>query len=281
MILIADCGSTKIEWCLIEKPNRVNKKFTTPGMNMVMLSSEELHYRLSKELYPNIEDYSTKIQNVYFYGAGCVSESICQMVKEAIDLCLPCSLIQVYTDLLGAAHALCGNRPGVACILGTGSNSCYYDGEKIVKNVSPLGYILGDEGSGAVLGKRLIGDVLKNQLPKNICEDFLFEYDLDLLKIIENVYRKPQANKFLASFVPFIYKYLECPEVFALVEKELDSFVNRNIRSYTDSGKVNFVGSVAFYFQNVLRKVLRENGYELGEVMRSPMEGLVKYYENR
>ena len=168
MKLIADCGSTKIDWCLVENGKVVKQVFTT-GMNAVMLTEEEMAQRIATELMPELGS-AEGITAVYFYGAGCISPEVCNNVASAIRKSIPAPVIDVATDLLAAARALCGHSAGIACILGTGSNSCYYDGEMIQDNVSPLGYILGDEGSGAVLGKILLGNVLKNQLPADLCE---------------------------------------------------------------------------------------------------------------
>ena len=163
MILIADCGSTKIDWCLLNGKEKVSQIFTT-GMNALLMTQEEMTERIKTELMPNLQGY--KVDEIYFYGAGIISDEIKGHVIGALKANMPgATKVEVDTDLLAAARALCGHKPGIACILGTGSNSCYYDGEKVVANVSPLGYILGDEGSGAVLGKLLVGDVLKHQLP--------------------------------------------------------------------------------------------------------------------
>ena len=206
MILIADCGSTKIDWCLLNGSEKVAQIFTV-GMNALMLTQEEMTERIKTELMPHIVSY--KVDEIYYYGAGIISEEIKNNVINALKANIPTATkIEVDSDLLAAARALCGHEPGIACIMGTGSNSCYYDGEKVVDNVSPLGYILGDEGSGAVLGKLLVGDVLKKQLPEHICEAFLKEYDLDRTKIITAVYRQHPANRFLAQFAPFIIKNL-------------------------------------------------------------------------
>ena len=161
MILIADCGSTKTHWCLLDQ-NTVKKEYFTIGMNAVLLTAGEMEDIIRRELLLKMGELAAAVKEVYFYGAGCLGDEICGNVASAIKAVFTAAdIIEADTDLLGAARALCGRRPGIACILGTGSNSCYYDGEKIVSNVSPLGYILGDEGSGAVLGKILIGDVLK------------------------------------------------------------------------------------------------------------------------
>ncbi len=279
MILIADGGSSKIDWCLIDANGEVKKRFNTPGMNAVMLSCEEMTVRLGEEFAPIIGDLAVLTFEVYFYGAGCISPKVCDSVAEAIGKYLPEAKIEVYSDLLAAARALCGHNPGIACIMGTGSNSCYYDGEKIVDNVSPLGYILGDEGSGAVLGRRLVGDVLKEQLPADLCRKFLEQYQLDRLGIIQRVYREPGANKFLASLSPFLLENIECPQVRAIVESEFNAFFVRNIKHYGQKGTVNFVGSIAHYYRHMLEEAAARNGFTVGTVLKVPMDGLIAFHK--
>ena len=237
MILIADCGSTKTDWCVVRE-GIVEKQVFTCGMNAVMLTEEEMRSRMAAELVPELGGYADAIEAVYFYGAGCISPEVCANVERAIRANINAQDVEVHTDLLAAARALCGRRPGIACILGTGSNSCFYDGEKICDNVSPLGYILGDEGSGAVLGKLLVGDVLKGQLPAELCEKFLRKYDLTLLDIIRKVYREPQGNRFLASVTPFLIENINEKEVHDLVLGSFKAFFRRNISHY--AGPVSY-----------------------------------------
>lgn len=280
MILIADCGSTKIDWCLIEN-GKVAKQVFTSGINALLMSEEQIRQTIADELVPEIKGY--EIGSVYYYGAGCLFDDICANVRRAIAANIPSAkTIEVDTDLLAVARALCGKNPGIACIMGTGSNSCYYDGVKIVDNVSPLGYILGDEGSGAVLGKLLVGDVLKNQLPAALCEKFLKKYDLDRQKIIEGVYKKPAANRFLASLSPFLLENIEEPAVHRLVLNAFKAFFVRNIENYEGykTMPVSFVGSVAFYYRDVLEEAASSLGIKIGTVIKSPMEGLIKYHSN-
>lgn len=280
MILIADCGSTKIDWCLIEN-GKVAKQVFTSGINALLMGEEQIRQTIADELVPEIKGY--EIGSVYYYGAGCLFDDICANVRRAIAANIPSAkTIEVDTDLLAAARALCGKNPGIACIMGTGSNSCYYDGVKIVDNVSPLGYILGDEGSGAVLGKLLVGDVLKNQLPAALCEKFLKKYDLDRQKIIEGVYKKPAANRFLASLSPFLIENIEEPAVHRLVLNAFKAFFVRNIENYEGykTMPVSFVGSVAYYYRDVLEEAASSLGIKIGTVIKSPMEGLIKYHSN-
>lgn len=280
MILIADCGSTKIDWCVVNDGKVVEQIFTS-GINALLMTEEQIRETLAAELAEKVKGYA--IESVYYYGAGCLFDDICANVRRAIAHNVPTAkTIEVHSDLLAAARALCGQNEGIACILGTGSNSCYYNGKEIVDNVSPLGYILGDEGSGAVLGKLLVGDVLKNQLPKELCEKFLAEYDLDRQKIIEGVYKKPAANRFLASLSPFLIKNIEEPAIHRLVLNAFKSFFVRNIENYSNykSMPVSFVGSVAFYYKDVLVEAAKALDITIGTIIKSPMEGLVKYHSN-
>ena len=278
MILIADCGSTKTDWCLLNGKEKIAQVFTR-GMNAILLTEDEMAEIIATELMPHIN--GNDVDEVYYYGAGCLSESINSAVERAIKRNIPTAKqIDVNTDLLAAARALCGNKPGIACILGTGSNSCYYDGEKSVDNVSPLGYILGDEGSGAVLGKLLVGDVLKHQLPESLCNKFLKQFNLDRQTIIENVYRKPGANRFLASLSPFILQNIEEPSMHRLALNSFKSFFVRNVENYENYRylPVNFVGSIAINYREVLDEAAKALNVTIGNIIKSPMEGLVKFH---
>ena len=280
MILIADCGSTKIDWCLLNGKKKVAQIFTT-GMNALLMTEEEMAECIMTELMPNLQGY--EVTEIYYYGAGIISDKIKNQVVNALKRNMPnVTKIEVNSDLLAAARALCQREPGIACILGTGSNSCYYDGEKVVDNVSPLGYILGDEGSGAVLGKLLVGDVLKKQLPEHLCEKFLKEYNLDRTAIIERVYRKPAANRFLAQFAPFLEHNINEPSIKAIVVRSFTDFFVRNVASYPNYKKLpcNFVGSIALLQKDVLTEVASSLGITIGNIIQAPMEGLIKYHSN-
>lgn len=282
MILIADCGSTKIDWCLLNNNNTLSR-FNTTGMNAVMLTEEEMSLRFAEELIPNIKQFAAQIVQIYFYGAGCIAPSVCNAVSRALKANISAAeTIEVYSDLMAAARALCGHNAGIAAIMGTGSNSCLFNGTEIEANVSPLGFILGDEGSGAVIGKLFIGDVLKNQLPADICAEFLAEYQLDLLTIIQRVYREPGANRFLASVLPFISAHIERSELHDLVLNSFRAFFRRNITQYETyhSMPVNVIGSVAYYFKDILSEAASAEGCTLGNILQSPMDGLIAYHIN-
>lgn len=232
---------------------------------------------IASTLIPQLGD-TTEFTTIYFYGAGCIPEKT-NIVKTALAQNFPKANILVESDLLGAAHALCGKTAGIACILGTGSNSCFYDGEKITANISPLGYILGDEGSGAVLGKRLVGDLLKHQLPDDLCQDFLKEYDLTPALILDKVYRQPLANRFLAGLTPFLFAHKHRPEIRNLLISCFTDFFTRNVMQYEYHDiLVHFTGSIAFFFQEEVKEAALRLNVSIGKVLKSPLEGLKDYH---
>ena len=205
-MLIADSGSTKTDWCVI-LDNTPIKRIGTKGLNPFFQSEEEIQQELTHSLLPQLPEGT--IDSVYFYGAGCTPEKAPTLRRAIADSLPVVGNIKAYSDMLAAARGLCGREAGITCILGTGSNSCFYDGKEIVNHISPLGFILGDEGSGAVLGKLLVGDILKNQLSPTIKEVFLKQFDLTVPEIIDRVYRQPFPNRFLASLSPFIAQHLQ------------------------------------------------------------------------
>ena len=282
MILIADSGSTKTDWCLCNNGTKL-QSIQTQGINPYHQSEEAIEQVLTEELLPqlmqNPEFSGQKTLEVILYGAGCANETACNRVKTAIHKVLDTDDITIHSDLLGAARALCGHEEGIACVLGTGSNSCLYNGKEITANIPPLGYILGDEGSSAVLGRRLVGDCLKNQLPEPLREEFLAEYELTQETILEKVYRQPLANRFLASLTPFLSKHRDVPEVHRLLVESFVDFFVRNVKQYRRPWlPIHFVGSIACAFNAELKEAAESLGMELGNVLKSPMEGLVKYH---
>lgn len=276
--LIADAGSTKVEWAVINSDKKICARFVTEGIN-ALLSDYESVLSNFKIMSAHIPD-DIRIEEVDYYGAGCATSHICGKVKSAMLSLFPDAEVFVSSDLLGAARSLFNDKKGVACVIGTGSNSCLYDGENIVSQIPSLGYILGDEGSGAALGKRLIGDAFKLQLPENICQQFLDKYSLSLPDILQHIYREPAPNRFLASFVPFIKENLWNPYIYSLVLDELTEFFKRNVAMYpgAHSLKVNFTGSIAFHFEKILKEAAASQGYNVSKVTESPMDGLIDYH---
>ena len=282
MHLIADSGSTKTDWCLCNGSAIVNH-IQTQGINPYHQTEEAIEEVLREELLPQLEAQGAKVQSsqlsIIYYGSGCANETACNRIKEAIHKILGTSDATIYSDLLGAARALCGHDEGIACVLGTGSNSCLYNGKEIIANIPPLGYILGDEGSSAVLGRRLVGDCLKNQLPEALREEFLAEYQLTQEIILEKVYRQPLANRFLASLTPFLSKHKEVPEIHNLLVDSFVDFFVRNVKQYRRPWlPIHFVGSIANAFSAELKEAAESLGMELGTIMQSPIEGLVKFH---
>lgn len=276
MKIIADSGSTKTDWCLGDSKADC-RMVRTGGINPFHQSPDEIGHVIASTLIPQLGD-TTGFTDIYFYGAGCIPEKA-DIVKQALRQSFPQAEISVESDLTGAARALCGKSPGIACILGTGSNSCAYDGEKITASVPPLGYILGDEGSGAVLGKRLVGDCLKHQLPEEICRQFLKEYNLTPASILDKVYRQPLANRFLASLTPFLSAHRRVPEVHSLLISCFSDFFRRNVMQYPYRDiPVHFTGSVAYYFHEEVKEAARALEIATGSILKSPMEGLIDYH---
>ena len=278
MILIADSGSTKTDWCVVEKGELVQQIFTK-GTNPFFQSEEEISNEIATALLPELK--TNEFEAVYFYGAGCGFPDKIAVVHRALTKHLNVAGdVEVATDMLAAARGLCGREAGIACIMGTGSNSCYYDGESIVANVSPLGFILGDEGSGACLGKLMVGDLLKNQMTPELKEKFLAQFNLTPADIIDRVYRKPFPNRFLASLSPFLAQNISEPCVHDLVLNSFKAFFKRNIMQYENyqNLKVNLIGSVAYYYEEVLAEAAEAMGIQLGTIIQSPMEGLIKYH---
>lgn len=274
MILIADSGSTKTDWCLAED-GKALRRMKSKGINPVFQSEEEME-KAATGVAQLLND--VRPEAIYFYGAGCIPTQT-ERVERALRQGFPTASVEVHTDMLGAARGLCGHKAGIACILGTGSNSCLYDGQDIVANVSPLGFILGDEGSGAVLGKLLVGSLLKNQLTPGLKEEFLRQFSLTPADIIERVYRSPFPNRFLASLSPFLAEHLDDEGIHRLVLDSFRDFLRRNVMQYDwQAQEVHFCGSIAYFYKKILAEAAATYGIRLGQIVQSPMEGLVRYH---
>lgn len=287
--IIADSGSTKTDWAVL-RDGRLIATARTAGLNPFQMSGAEIEAELSAHLLPALPAEVTNKQappapphseegntvGLHFYGAGCTPEKQ-PVVEHALRTVLPSiGHCEVASDMLGAARAVCGAKPGIACILGTGSNSCAYDGHDIVKNVPALGFILGDEGSGAVMGKTLVADVLKSQLPKHVCDRFFSKYHLTQADIIDRVYRQPKPNTFLASFVPFLEENIAEPAIERLVKDSFRAFIRRNVMQYDgyDRLPIGFVGSIAAVYRPQLEAVAAEEGITLGRIIKAPLDAL-------
>lgn len=279
--LIADAGATKIDWILADTASETPKRHTSRGINALLSSGAEASQTFL-EVRKSLGGLDSS-DALYYYGAGCATPAICAKIKEALGKVWPGTPAEVESDMTGAARALFGDKPGVACILGTGSNSCLYDGERITDNIPALGYILGDEGSGAALGKRLVGDVYKRQLPEKIRQEFLAGFGFTQGEILERVYRSEAPSRFLASLVPFIHSRLWNPYIYSMVIEEFKRFFKRNVAMYEGNRRlpIGFAGSIASNFEKPLREAAASQGFEIASIIQSPAEGLIKYHTSR
>ena len=278
MILLADSGSTKTSWRLIDDNNNI-AEFQTSGINPFYQSAEDILRELKAVLKPQTDNYA--IEQLYFYGAGCHFADKKQIVHSAVQSVFENSVIEINNDLLAACRALFGKEKGIACILGTGSNSCFYDGREIKQNVSPLGFILGDEGSGAVLGRLLVADVLKNQLSEGMKNKFLTQYNLTTAEILDRVYKQPFPNRFLAQFAGFLAENLHYKPIYNIIYESFEKFFLRNVMQYDyKQNRVAFVGSIAYYFSDILSAVAMDLNINITAIEQSPMNGLQQYHQS-
>ncbi len=276
MVLVADSGSTKTEWKTIEDGKAGDSLFTS-GINPYFLRTDEIYLLLTGEL--GIMQGQSP-ERIFFYGTGCNSDAKNNVVKEALLRFFPGSEVLIGSDLLGAARSLCRNKAGIACIMGTGSNSCYFDGIRIVRNVPPLGYILGDEGGGAVIGRKLVSAVLKRQVPANVIDKFFDTYHITTAEILESVYMKPFPNRFLGQYSRFISSNIDIPELQEIITTSFEEFIRRNVLQYPESAKlpVHFTGSIAWHFRSYLERSLKKHHLNPGIISLTPAEDLIRYH---
>ena len=274
--LIADSGATKAEWCLLREGKK--KTIFTQGISPYFLNTEQITDLLLKELKPKLKNI--EVDEIFYYGTGCANPVNAKSVKKALNKVFPESKVDVNHDLMAAARALCGTNKGVACILGTGSNSCYFDGKKIVKNSPGLGYVLGDEGSGAYLGKKVIQYYLYGTFDDELRGRFDLTYTTNTAEILESVYKKPLPNRYLAGFTKFLAENRGHYMIENIIEDGLNDFFFNHLCKYRETWTlpVHFAGSVAFGFKDVLQQLCNSYEFELGKVMKNPMEGLVVYH---
>jgi glucosamine kinase len=275
-ILIADSGSTKCEWCLLT--NGKKKLIETQGISPYFLNGAQIEQILRNELMPGLK--LAKIDSIFYYGTGCGSAVNRSMVQKAIRRSFATATIQVNHDLMGAARALCGKKKGIACILGTGSNSCYFDGKKILKNSPGLGYVLGDEGSGAYLGKKVLQYYLYNTFDEELRYKFDARYTTNQSEILDHLYKQPLPNRYLAAFAIFLAENRGHYMIENILEDGINDFFFYHLCKYRESWKypIHFVGSVAYGFRDVIRELGKGYEFELGNIYQKPMDGLIAYH---
>jgi len=276
IILIADSGSTKAEWCLLDGKKR--KTIYTQGISPYFLNTDQIQQLLEAELKKKLN--KVEPDEIYYYGTGVNNPENVKSIKLALKKTFIKATISINNDLLGAAKALCGNEKGVACILGTGSNSCYYNGKKIIKNSPGLGFILGDEGSGAYMGKKVVQYYLYNTFDPDLMDRFNAKYNTSRVEILDAVYKKALPNRYLASFVPFLIENRGHFMIENIIEDAFNDFFFNHIYKYRESWTlpIHFIGSVAFGFKDVLKEMCNSYELQLGRVLKNPMDGLVKFH---
>lgn len=281
MIIIADGGSTKTNWCLLDQSNK-KIYFNTEGYNPYFVDSEYIESSLRKGL-PQDLPYDEVIE-VNYYGAGVHNKEKAQIVAKAIEAVFPKANVEVGHDLLAAARALLGRNSGFAAILGTGTNSCIYDGQEITYHIDSAAYILGDEGSGAYIGKKLLTDFIRGLMPKDVSEAFFETYKMTPDEIMDAVYSKPLANRFCASFSKFVYdNNVNIGYTRQIVEDAFEDFFAKLVSQYPNYKDYTFncIGSVGYNFRNVLEAKASDYGMKVGKIIRSPIDDLVKFHIER
>jgi glucosamine kinase len=277
--LIADSGSTKTEWCLLDgkKKSIINSQ----GMSPYFISEARMADIIIAEVLPSLK--KAVVEEIYYYGTGCTNPKNARMVKRVLKKIFPSATVKVDSDVAGAAKALCGNEKGIACILGTGSSSCYYNGKKIAKNNPGLGFILGDEGSGAYLGKKVVQYFLYNTFDEDLRARFDAKFVTNASEILDAVYKKPLANRYLASFAIFLSENRGHYMVENIIEDGFHDFFYAHVYKFRESWNypVHFTGSIAFGFKDVLTEMCSSYQLELGNILRNPMEGLITYHTNK
>ncbi len=278
MKIIADSGSTKTHWRIIHDDGEISQE-RTQGLNPYVASDENILEEIRKS---TLGKFAEKQPSLYFYGAGCKSHENKMRMLMALNEVFPGAQIVVEDDLIGAARATAGREPGIVCILGTGSNSCLYDGRGITQQVDSLGFILGDEGSGAAMGKMLVRDYLRGKLPDSLSEKLKLRGPIERDEILNKIFRAERPNQYLASYTRFILQNREDPYMASLIMRTLDDFFEAHVSNYEEHKTMpcHFVGSIAFYFADFLRKAAAKHGVTIGKILEDPIAGLTLYHNN-
>ncbi|OAN64325.1 hypothetical protein A8B79_13365 [Balneola sp. EhC07] len=275
-ILIADSGSTKTEWVLVNKESK--EFFKSDGLNPYFRTHGQLSEAIKNGVKNSLKN--TQVDEIFFYGSGSGNESRKAILQNAIRENFPESEIHIESDMLGAAIACFGKKEGVACIMGTGSNSCVYDGEKIVKSIPSLGFVFGDEGSGGYFGKRILNAYYYKTMPEDLRNALEETSDMSLESVLHKIYEEPQANRFVASFSKILGDYRDHPFIKNMVRKGFEAFADKQLGYFEESKEkeIGFVGSIASVYQEILEEVLSERGMDLSIVVRKPLDRLVDFH---
>ncbi|PBQ34289.1 ATPase [Sphingobacteriaceae bacterium] len=279
-VILADSGSTKTDWILL-KDSEVIKEVKTIGFNPYFQTVEQISAELINNLKPHFHNHLQEVEEVHYYGTGCSTDANRNLIKESITKALGISKVNVDHDLLAAARALCKKEWGIACILGTGSNSCLYNGKDILENVPSTGYLWSDYGGGSQIGKYFIRDYFEGRTPSEVVKAFEDAgYNREV--ILDNVYKHSVPGRYLASINGFVCTHLNHPYIISLLKECFESFFVQQINKYSESRKytVHTVGSIGYYYKDLIAEVAAKHGYTMGTVIRSPMEGLINFHSN-
>ncbi|AKD57861.1 N-acetylglucosamine kinase [Spirosoma radiotolerans] len=281
MFLIADSGSTKTDWRLVDTNTGHSLAIQTDGFNPYYQNAQQIAATLQAQLLPHLKQAS--LTKVFYYGTGCTGPSVNYIIADALHLVLPgLQLVEVNSDMLGAARAAMGHQSGIVCILGTGANACCYDGTTTICGIQSLGFWLGDEGSGGYLGKTLVRDFFQDRLPAELQEAFQNQYALDRPTLLENAYQKPFPNRYFASFTPFLFTHLTHPYIAQLVTDAFVLFLTTYVKRFPEASQwpVHFVGSIAYYFSDLLQQAVKQTGLTMGRSIKAPADELVDFHKN-
>lgn len=275
MILVADSGSSKTDWLGYKDGKTIS--FSTQGINPYFLNAQDIFKIISR--VPMQEEIAKEVREIYFYGSGCSSPDKHEVISNGLSLFFTNAYISVENDLIGSAYATCGDKKGLVCILGTGSNVSYFDGTSTSDSNYGLGYILGDEGSGSYFGRKMITSYLYKQMPEDLRLLFERQFDADRETVITNVYQKPFPNTYLAGFSRFMYDRRDHPFINRILVDGFQEFIDINIKDFKNYKTLDchFVGSVAYYYQDLLKETCEKNGLHIGKILQKPIEGIYKY----
>lgn len=280
MIIIVDGGSTKCDWVILDNAGNTIAKTQTIGMNPNMIEISQISNELNHN--PELFNEKQKVEMLFFYGAGCGIEENQKKIQTSLQSFFTNAHIIVRDDLTAAAYSAYYGKPTMVGILGTGSNSCYFDGKEVIKKLPSLGFLIGDDGSGCALGKALIKNYFMKKLPTELYQDFTNTYQLSIQELIQKIYHSPKVNTYLASFNEFIYHHKEHPYIQHLIFEEFKNYFDYQILPYSESKhcEINFIGSIAFLYQDILKSAANECQLKVGEIIQKPIENLVNYHKN-
>lgn len=279
MIAIVDGGSTKCDWVILEKSGEISQKTESIGFNPNIINADLIPQEIEKN--PHLFLIKNQLDYIYFYGSGCGTAENALLVETQLQKVFPYAKVTVKEDLTAAAYAAYNGKPAIVCILGTGSNSCYFDGKSIRRDLPSLGFLIGDEGSGSALGKHLLRRFFMKKLPQDLHQEFVETYHLTIEDAIKNMYHNPRANAYLAEFNKFVIQRKQHPYFQNMVFDEMKNFFEYQVLPYEEAreAEINFIGSIAYYYEDVLRAAAAELNLTVGHIVQKPIESLVEYHK--